>query len=258
MKIRNLKRRIARKIAACVVAAGFCLSGSVLYAVDIPLRDPSFEDYDVAALSADGGYAYSDEYRPTSAWVDDPGFAIPPSTYYAEDDGNSNWLYTAAYGSGFRPTPRTGNQAMHGIGYYSGQVVDAVFEAGMTYTFSLWAQGDNDASDSSSRVWLYFYDGTVGLPDGQLAFQRFAPDTGDFVNRDMNATDAESQAMWTQIGLSYTVLPGSPEIGNPIGVAFWQAADGAVDDASLTVIPEPTTVILAGIGGLLLLTRRRP
>ncbi|MBN1852543.1 MAG: PEP-CTERM sorting domain-containing protein, partial [Pirellulales bacterium] len=90
-----------------------------------------------------------------------------------------------------------------------------------------------------------------------LAVQRFAPDTGDFINRTPGSTPAESQAEWTQISIRHTVGSGVPEIGHPIGVAFWAAADGAVDDAMLAVIPEPSTVVLAGIGGLILLACRR-
>ena len=79
---------------------------------------------------------------------------------------------------------------------------------------------------------------------------------GDFINRSPNWTPAESQAAWQQISLSHTVLPGAPEIGHPIGVAFWAAGDGAVDDATLSVVPEPTTIVLVGIGGLALLACR--
>jgi hypothetical protein len=83
MKITNWCRSVATKL----VAAGVLLP-SAAYALDIPLGDPSFEDYVVPAV----GYAYSDEYRPTSAWVDDldnPG----GGTQYVEDDGFSHWLY---------------------------------------------------------------------------------------------------------------------------------------------------------------------
>ncbi|MBN1852489.1 MAG: hypothetical protein JW829_07180, partial [Pirellulales bacterium] len=114
MKITNWKK----KLAAALVAAGIWIPSTAL-ALDIPLGDPSFEDYTVSASS---GYAYSDTYRPTSAWVDD----LYSTFSYVEDDGNSNWLYDAAYDATRRPAPRTGNQAMHGYGHYNAQVVDEV------------------------------------------------------------------------------------------------------------------------------------
>lgn len=252
MRIYNLRTRIARKIAACVFAACGCFSTTFLYSFDnIALGDPSFEAFVVPA----SGYAYADSFRPTSAWIDDqdsPGG-------YIQDDADSNWLYSAAYATGFRPTPRTDDQAMHGYAHYSTQEAAAVFEAGRTYTFSVWAQGDNDATDSSSRIYLYLFDGSEAFSQANaLTFARYAPDTGDFLNRDVAWTDAQSMAGWTQINISHTVLAGAAEIGSPIGVGFWAAGDGAVDDALLTSsIPEPTSVILLGMGGLTLLTTRR-
>jgi hypothetical protein len=182
-----------------------------------------------------------------------------------QDDGDSNWLYDAAYAEGGssarkRPSPRTGNQAMHGIGYYNAQESGAIFEAGRTYTFSVWAQGDDDASSSSSRVFLYLFNGSQPFSEANsLVFQRFAPDTGDFVNRALGMSAAQSQANWTQISISHTVAPGATEIGSPVGVGFWAAEDGALDDATLTsVVPEPSTVVLVGLGGAgVLLMRRR-
>jgi PEP-CTERM motif-containing protein len=240
MKVTNW----CRNLAFSLVAAGIWVPGVVYAANIIPLGDPSFDDYDVAALSAHGGYAYSDEYRPTSAWVDDLDHA---GGGYYEDDGNSNWLYTAAYGTGFRPAPRSGNQAMHGIGYYNAQVVSDTFEAGQTYKLSLWAQGDSDASGSSSRVWLYLFDGSEPfLESTSLQVQRFAPDTGDFTNRSIGASDDQSQLEWTQVSMFHEVAAGAPEIGQPIGVGFWQGDDGAVDDVTLEagIYPDDFLVIL--------------
>ena len=256
-----------RKIAAAILAAGIWVP-SMAHAITIPLGDPSFEAFTVPAFPGGVGYAYSDTYRPTSAWVDDldnpPDGSGGPSDYYLQDDGGSNWLYDAAYAQGGstarkRPAPRTDNQAMHGIGYYNAQEVNAVFEAGRTYTFSVWAQGDDDATPDSSRVFLYIFDGSVPFSEASsLAVQRYAPDTGDFLNRTVGMTATQSQANWRQISLSHTVAPGATEIGHPVGVGFWIAGDGAIDDAMLTsVVPEPTTVLLVGLGGLSLLGCRR-
>jgi len=257
MKITNWCRRLS----ATLLATGIWVP-SMAHAITIPLGDPSFEDY---AVPPAVGYAYAAPppagaaYRPTSAWVDD--LDSPPG--YTQDDNDSNWLYDATYAEASalhrRPSPRTGNQAMHGLFNYSAQETNAVFEAGRTYTFSLWAQGDIDATGSSSRVFMYIFDGSLPFSEANsLVFRRYAPDTGDFVNRSPAWAPAESQANWTQISLSHSVLAGAPEIGHPVGVAFWGGDDGAVDDALLTsVVPEPMTVILVGLGGLTLLALRR-
>ena len=250
-----------KSVPAALVAAGLWIP-NVAYAVNIPLADASFEDYVVPAA----GYAYANLYRPTSGWVDD--LDSPPG--YTQDNADSNWLYSAAYGESSaahrRAAPRTGNQAMHGLTQYSAQETTAVFEAGMTYTFSVWAQGDIDATTGagtggSSRVFLYLFDGSISFSEANaLTSKRYAPDTGDFVNRDPSWTAAQSQAAWRQISLSYDVLPGSSAIGHPVGVGFWGADDNALDDATLTAlptVPEPASALMLGAGGVALAAIRR-
>jgi hypothetical protein len=249
-----------KSVPAVLVAAGLWIP-NVAYGVNIPLADASFEDYVVPAA----GFAYANQYRPTSGWVDD--LDSPPG--YTQDNATSNWLYNGAYGESNathrRAAPRTGNQAMHGFTQYSAQETSAVFEAGKTYTFSIWAQGDIDAvtaagSLGSSRVFLYMFDGSLPFSEGNsLTFKRYAPDTGDFVNRDPSWTPAQSQAAWRQISLSYSVAVGSPAIGHTVGVGFWGADDNSVDDATLTVtgVPEPASVMLLGVGSLALDAIRR-
>jgi len=248
-------------VPAALVGAGFWIP-NVAYGVNIPLGDAGFESYAVPAV----GYAYANAYRPTSAWVDD----LDSPAGYTQDNATSNWLYSAAYGESSaahrRPAPRSGNQAMHGFTQYSAQETSAVFEAGKTYTFSIWAQGDIDAtigagSTGSSRVFLYIFDGSVPFSEANsLAVKRYAPDTGDFINRDPSWSAAQSQAAWQQISLKYDVLPGSPVIGHPVGVGFWGADDNSVDDATLDVsptVPEPASALLLGAGGAALAAVRR-
>lgn len=135
MKVTNW----TRTIVASLIAAGLWLSQA--HALNIPLADPSFESYAIPTGGAPGTqYAYAHLYRPTSAWVDDQEHFSAP---YVQDTNPSSYLYTTAYadkGSGARRgSPRTGNQAMHGLFRYSSQEVSNVFEAGKTYTFSVYA-----------------------------------------------------------------------------------------------------------------------
>lgn len=256
MKISNW----CKKLSATMVATGV-LVPAVSHAINLPLGDPSFEVYDSTPHNGGLAYAkasgtYTGAYRPTSPWVDD--LDNPPG--YTQDDASSNWLYTAAYAETEtfgtkRASPRTGNQAMHGLGRYSAQETNAVFEAGKTYTFSLWAQNDVNLNESNG-VFMYLFDGTVAFSDGSaLASQLF---TGAIPARGAAMTAAESQANWAQISVSHFVNAGAPEIGHPVGVGFFARKDSAVDDAGLSsVVPEPATVLLVGLSGLIGLGLRR-
>jgi hypothetical protein len=237
-----------KKLSAAIVAAGIWAPGA--YAINIPLGDPSFEAYVVPSI----GYAYSNEYRPTSAWVDD--LDSPPG--YTQDDGNSAWLYDAVYAESTtfskRPAPRTGSQAMHGIANYNAQETNAVFEAGSTYTFSIWAQNDENLNETNG-LFMYIFDGNVPFSDANsLSSQLF---TTEIPARGTGMSAAESQANWVKLSIEHFVAAGAPEIGHPVGVGFFARKDSAVDDASLEVVPEPATLILVGMSGLSLLGFRR-
>jgi hypothetical protein len=223
--------------------------------LNIPLGDADFETYTVGA----SGFAYAKnpdgEYRGPSQWVDDitNPYSLPA---YTQDDHNSNWLYTTTYaGNSGRGAPRSGMQAMHGHHNYSGQVTSATFQAGVTYTFSIWAQNDVLLNDQNG-AFLYIFDGSAAFNHGVALVK---PLFTAINQRGAMMDNAQSQMNWTHISTSYLVPNGSPVIGKPVGVAFFGRRDTAFDDATLTdsTVPEPATVILAGIGGLSLLAVRR-
>jgi hypothetical protein len=247
MKVTNWSKKLATRL----IAAGVLLPSAAYAQTNIPLGDPSFEDFAVPAI----GYAYANDYRPTSAWIDDPG---PPPGYFT-DDATSNWLYDADYAESTmftkRPAPRTGVQAMHGLFNYSGQETGAVFEANHTYTFSVWAQNDVDLNEQNG-VFLYIYDGNVPFSDANA----LAGVLHTAINqRSQSMTAAESAANWTPISITHYVARGASEIGSPVGVAFYGRKDSAIDDASLSVVPEPMSVAVAGLGvaGVAMIRRRR-
>jgi PEP-CTERM motif len=240
-----------KTLKASLVAAGILLP-SVALAINIPLGDPSFESYVVPA----SGYAYADLYHPTIPWVDD--LDSPPG--YTQDNASSAWLYNSTYAedlTGSRPSPRTGKQAMHGLANYTAQKTSAVFEANKTYTFSIWAQND-EVLDNTNGLFMYIFDGTVPFSDAN-ALAKFPSAVTAINHRTTGMTQAQSQANWTQVSISLFVPPGASEIGHQIGVGFFARRDTAVDDATLTATPEPSTIILVGMGmlGPSFLGRRR-
>jgi hypothetical protein len=227
------------------ILAGGAFSPSLCRAINIPLSDPSFDAYTVSsAAPPSGGYAYANEYRPTSGWVDDlDSPSLPGSNDYLQDAGDSNWIYNTAYadypGSSnhLRAAPRTGNQAMHGLHNYNAQEVGTTFAAEKVYTFSAWAQGDADAIASDDRVWLYVFNGNVPFKESNaLTFKQFqGGPAGDFNNRGPAMNAATSKANWKQVTVTHVVYPGASEIGAPIGVGFYVQRDAAIDDLTLDV-----------------------
>jgi hypothetical protein len=259
MKVTNW----TKKLSAAIVAAGIWVPSA--YAVNIPLGDPSFETYVVPArgyaYAADPAGAYRVSPAPLSAWVDD--LDNPPG--YTQDNSASAWLYNSTYADDVtppiikRPAPRTGVQAMHGLANYSAQETSAVFEADTLYTFSIWAQND-ELLDNSNGLFMYIFDGTIAFSDANSLANLGGAFTA-INQRQPGMTNAQSALNWTQVSVSHYVGVGAPEIGNPIGVGFFARRDTAVDDATLEKfpgVPEPTSMILVGIGaaGLSLLGRR--
>jgi hypothetical protein len=249
MKITNLRKAIA----ASLMASGL-VCGSAAYAAEIDhvIGDPSFDDTPVAA----GGYSYFNGL-PDSAW---------------ESDGT--WWYNTDYAtntSAKRPDPRTGDQAAHGYGSYNWQTLGDTFEAGRTYTLSTYAGGDSDATgpaDGSDRIYLYLYDGTAKPASFDAESLVSASYERDGLLDVFNGEGTGTNAGWTigggnewgLISVSYTATADVE--GLPIGVAFYGRGDAALDDVSLTSIesvPEPSTVVLCGLGiaGLLVLKRRK-
>ena len=56
---------------------------------------------------------------------------------------------------------------------------------------------------------------------------------------------------------SFTAVDGEAYIGKAIGVGLISGGSWPeVDNATLTLVPEPATMVLLGIGGLLLRKRR--
>jgi hypothetical protein len=236
---------------------GLAFAHSVSAAVTHTVADASF------GSSVAGGGEYS--YASTSAWANNN----------AIDD---NWFFNTSYTvntSPKRPTPRTGDVALHGNNGYTSQILSDTFVAGRTYTFSIYVSGDTDSTGATDRAWFYFFDGTtlpgVFTEGSDLLRARFLRDgtidsfggvgTGAFSATNEgwslgnNASWEIGGGTWGLVTLSYTAT--AAEDGHPIGIAFWGGPDSAIDDVSVTSVPEPSLAALLALGGGLLLRRRR-
>ena len=246
MKVRNLKYRLAKTIATLVIAAGTFLGGSLAEAqqVDHAVGDASFDDNPV---DAGLGYSYWNG-PPDTAWF-----------------SSGSWWYNSGYDSSRRPTPRTGDQAIHGIGTYAWQALADPFVAGREYTLSVYIAGDSDAVDDTDRSWLYIYDGSstpAVFDNDSLVGYRYNQDgTTEFTVGDGTPTNTgwprDGGQDWGLATLSYTATAAVD--GNPIGIAFYGAGDVAFDDVSVMSTPEPSTIVLCGLGilGVVSVLRRR-
>ena len=116
---------------------------------------------------------------------------------------------------------------------YTSQTLSEAYVLGETYTLSVWATTHNYAT--GERVYLYFTDDNGILADSGA---NTIPTTTDFT--------------WYEYDLSYTA-DGS-EVGN-IGISFWGDWETVIDDVSL--VPEPMTLSLLGLGGLALIRRKK-
>jgi hypothetical protein len=251
MKIKNW----VKNIPAVLLAAGIWVGSA--YAGNIYVGDPGFEENDVND-STYTDYAYIASGH-VSAWED-----IDSIT--AGEFGP--WWYNSNYDNTRRTTPRNGAQALHGSADYAWQTLDATFETGKEYTLSAYLGGDTDSTATSDVSWLYIYHADT-TPDLSTVFFDNDSLTGSSYNRDGTTAPAAGAGLatnegwttaldsWGLVTLSYTAT--AADDGRPIGIGLYGRSDATIDDVEFNVIPEPSAVILCGLGvaGLTGLRRRK-
>lgn len=219
----------------------------------IVLLNPSFETPDIA-----NGTALFQGAGPVG-W---PGF----NTYLVDNSPAQNvWFSTAV---------PNGQQAMSFAGNYITQqlndnVTGAVLSSTFAQTFDITffaarRNGASGAGDGNFSVILQSFNG-AGNYIGDLAVQRY-----NLLGNDGNSSTIDLNlgvGQWSdQINLSL-LAPANLLPGNNIRLVFAQNGatygtgggnrEGAIDNVSITLVPEPSAAVLAGLSIIALISRRR-
>jgi len=167
---------------------------------------------------AEGGYEDIAAGTYTGAWSCDAGNSWIDYGYW-RSDGYPEDLYA-----------HTGNNKAYAYSDYIYQVLPDTYVEGETYELSVWVGQPWEGYDSG--WWLYLT-------------------TGDHAVEVAEAS-GEAGLNWEKVVLSYTAT--AADAGENIGIKMWGYDEVAFDD--VTLIPEPATMLLLGLGGLMLKHKR--
>ncbi len=214
------------------------------------------------ASSIQAAVLYSDDFEAVPVPAS-PGYLYGSAGGWTDTNlVGGNWWYDSAYGAANSRAAPFGNIALHTKSSYKYRETGATFVSGTTYRLT--ARAAIDINNTDGRIFLYFgLSGTGDINDGNslaradftgtgaipLGGASFASDSSDWEGLDAGN--------WGAIVLEYVATGADDGLGISIGV--WGNGDSTVDNlvVETVVVPEPSSSLMLGLGGLSLLMRRR-
>ncbi|MEM1085172.1 MAG: PEP-CTERM sorting domain-containing protein [Verrucomicrobiota bacterium] len=231
--MKAMNSSIPRGIIAVAVSTCMC---SIASAVSIAVTNASFED-DLAPGSTNS--VGQNNLTPTG-WT---GFGSR-FQFFPEHPDATAWnpldvLSIAGQGVAVAGTQQGGN-TVGGSGLYQDLGVNYV--EGNTYTFTLWVGGSYESPGGTQTI----------------AFTSAATNLNGTLLNSNSVAFPSAGNNWVQNSVDYTAT--ALDDGNPIRIIMGTTdANGtqSFDLAEVDFVPEPSSALLAGLGGLALLRRRR-
>ena len=240
------------QVVALLAMIALITAGSAVAAVYI---DDDFESYaDTAAMQAVWGAAGLGTLDTTNG--------LSPTQSMAHPAGTDN---TFTLGADLIPSD-TEPVVLRGAIYDDG-AGNKRFSIGMRSlnTFPLFEMGHYNAGEAyytrttlfpgASAGWEPM-PGTVGKMQGWHTWEATFTGTDITVTLDLMSDGSIDSTRVTTLGAAYTTGLGVVRLGGPSNLSS-PGGGGNFDDIYLAQIPEPATMALLGLGGLLLRSRRR-
>lgn len=197
------------------------LAVSAVSTAAVTVDNSGFEDAGIAA----GGYSYS--YTPWES--------------LNEGGGYTPWLSNGYY------SPEMGTTIMYTTGDNVYQALTDTFVAGTVYQFSMRV---GLGQDGTSDDWtLYFY-------DADAAISVIDDLTGAILGSASGVLPATPDGT-TGTVKTVTYTATAADDGKAIGIGFVGDYYTQFDDAAVSIVPEPATMALLGLGSLILARRKR-
>lgn len=219
------------------------------------------------AIVNPSGEAYADDPAgPTSPNVEiNPG-GVPP---LAENGWNSTQAFHAL--AAVEAIGNNSNSGSYRLAF--GAMTDGSGDAEASPEEVLLFQETSHVAAAGDRYQLdYFGRGFFRFSNGvdfQTSFFGYLDDLGNVVQVDAKPQPSVVSGAWNAASHSFTVPPGSPLIGENLVIGFFTAsgdfavgtanvgAFSSIDDVSLQLVPEPSTMALGAIHLGQLIARRR-